>query len=116
MHNISFPNETFNYIVCGWVLAYSAYPEKALSEIKRVMKFGAKLILTWELNQSDKNFDLNKLKLFRTTNLNDPGTELDDGFFIDKIKNYFEVERFEIGRAEFYGDTKFVTLILKRFK
>ena len=57
---------------------------------------------------------MSKLKIFRTTNLNDPKTEIVDGFFIDKIKNLFDVERFEIGHAEFYVDTKFVTLILKK--
>jgi hypothetical protein len=40
--------------------------------------------------------------------------EIADGFLIDKIKNYLAIERFEIGHAEFYGDTKFVTLILKK--
>jgi SAM-dependent methyltransferase len=114
MHDISFPDDTFDYVVCGWVLAYSASPEKALSEIRRVMKFGARLIVTWELPQTDQNFDLSKLKIFRATNLNDPKTEIADGFLIDKLKNYLDIERFEIGHAEFYGDTKFVTLILKK--
>ena len=114
MHNIAFPDDTFDYIVCGWVLAYSASPEKALSEIRRVMKFSARLIITWELPPTDQNFDLSKLKIFRVTNLNDPKTEIVDGFLIDNVKNYFDIERIEIGHAEFYGDTKFVTLILKK--
>lgn len=41
MHEMSFKNNSFDTIICGWVLTYSYNLEKAISEIIRVAKNGA---------------------------------------------------------------------------
>lgn len=38
MHNLDFPDNTFDIVICGWVIAYSDDKLKAASEIARVLK------------------------------------------------------------------------------
>ena len=41
MHDMPYPDNSFDVIICGWVLSYSENKEKAASEIVRVAKDGA---------------------------------------------------------------------------
>ena len=41
MHELPYPDESFDLVLVGWVFAYSAAPEKAAAEITRVSKPGA---------------------------------------------------------------------------
>lgn len=45
MHSMPFPNDSFDTIFVGWVLAYSNDPEQACSEIIRVAKDGAHILV-----------------------------------------------------------------------
>ena len=40
MHNLDFADNTFDIVICGWVIAYSDDKRKAASEIARVLKSG----------------------------------------------------------------------------
>lgn len=40
MHAIPFPDGSFDAVVCGWTLSYSATPRKAADEIRRVVRSG----------------------------------------------------------------------------
>jgi SAM-dependent methyltransferase len=40
MHAIPFPDGSFDAVVCGWTLSYSATPRKAADEIRRVVRTG----------------------------------------------------------------------------
>ncbi len=40
MHNIPFPDSTFDAVVCGWTLSYSTNPQRAADELARVAKPG----------------------------------------------------------------------------
>jgi SAM-dependent methyltransferase len=38
MHNMPYPDNTWDAVVCGWTLSYSASPQKAAAEILRVVR------------------------------------------------------------------------------
>jgi SAM-dependent methyltransferase len=40
MHAIPFPDNSFDAVVCGWTLSYSATPRRAADEIRRVVRAG----------------------------------------------------------------------------
>lgn len=40
MHAIPFPDSSFDAVVCGWTVSYSATPHKAADEIRRVVRTG----------------------------------------------------------------------------
>jgi SAM-dependent methyltransferase len=48
MHAIPFPDGSFDAVVCGWTLSYSATPEKAAQEITRVCKPGGIIAIAVE--------------------------------------------------------------------
>ena len=48
MHQLNYPNEFFDAIVCGWVLAYSKHPDVALHEIKSKTKESGFIAIGWQ--------------------------------------------------------------------
>lgn len=48
MHEIPFPDSTFDVVIVGWTLAYSNNQRLALSEIFRVVRAGGCVALGWE--------------------------------------------------------------------
>ncbi len=55
MHKMSYDNEFFNNIICGWTLSYSTEPKKAAQEMSRVLAVGGYLIIS--MQKVNLNFD-----------------------------------------------------------
>jgi hypothetical protein len=114
MHNIDYPNEHFNVVVCGWTLAYSNNPSAALGEFARILSSNGLLIITWDLPSI---FDMSlfpSLTLSRRNDIDDPDSSIEDPNVFDLVSKFFYLHRLEIGKLEFYGATPFATLVLKK--
>lgn len=51
VHDVKHAENTFDIVVLGWILAYSANPEKAVSEVIRVARDGAVIVVGWDFSQ-----------------------------------------------------------------
>lgn len=54
MHEMDYADNSFDVIFCGWVLAYSQNPQRAVEEMIRVARPGAYICVGWDA------FDLSK--------------------------------------------------------
>lgn len=54
MHAMPYPDNSFDVVIAGWVLAYSENQRKAASEIVRVAKTGAYVAIGCEHNAQDR--------------------------------------------------------------
>jgi SAM-dependent methyltransferase len=43
VHDLPFPDQTFDLVVCNAILEHVEYPAKAISELHRVLKYGGKI-------------------------------------------------------------------------
>lgn len=116
MHSTAFKGSSFDFVVCGWTIAYSATPLVALNEMARVLKPGGKLILTWDLPQNYDAYDPSSLTLNRKSNIDKSETRLPEKPVLELIDSIFKVYRFEVGKLTFNGDTPFATLVLESIK
>lgn len=48
MHNLEYPEDFFDAIVCGWTLSYSTDPQKACNEMSRVLKKNGSVVVAVE--------------------------------------------------------------------
>lgn len=48
MHHLEYPNEYFDAIILGWVLAYTKEPSQALLEIRNKVKVNGFIAIGWE--------------------------------------------------------------------
>jgi ubiquinone/menaquinone biosynthesis C-methylase UbiE len=112
MHNLEYPKDFFDVIVCGWTIAYSAEPNSAFQEFQRVLKPGGKLILTWDLPENFVINDSTRLTLSRKTDIDDSSTILPEENILIKVSTYFSIQRIEIGKLTFNSDTPFAMLAL----
>lgn len=48
MHNLNYPDEYFDAIVLGWVIAYSKNPGRALKEVERKTKRNGYIAIGWQ--------------------------------------------------------------------
>ncbi|WP_416545144.1 phytanoyl-CoA dioxygenase family protein [Limnohabitans sp. DCL3] len=53
MHKMPYEDSTFDVIIVGWVLAYSAMPSSAIQELARVAKDGAIIGVGWDFSSFD---------------------------------------------------------------
>lgn len=51
MHNLPYPDDYFDTVLCGWTLSYSTHPEVAIREITRVLKPGGMLAIGVEYSE-----------------------------------------------------------------
>jgi hypothetical protein len=56
MHNLDFPDNSFDNIIVGWTLSYSLNPTKAASEFTRILKKSGLIILTVSKVLDEKTF------------------------------------------------------------
>jgi len=116
MHSAPFMASSFDIIVCGWTIAYSATPHVAFAEFSRLLKTDGKIVLTWDLPNSYQVKDPSSLTLSRKLDIDDIETLLPEGRILETISDVFSVYRLELGRLAFNGDTPFATLILQPLK
>ena len=116
MHSTNYRNSHFDFVVCGWTIAYSATPEVALNELARILKPGGKLVLTWDLPEVFQISDPGTLTLSRREDIDDEETKLPDQRILEMISSSYKIYRFEVGKLAFNGDTSFATLILEPHK
>lgn len=116
MHSTEFNTSHFDFIVCGWTIAYSATPLVALREMARILKPGGKLLLTWDMPEEFELSDPGSLNLNRKKDIDNGKTRLQDERFLRIISSDYNVHRFEVGKLAFNGDTPFATLILEPIK
>ena len=113
MHKLPFIEQTFDYIICGWTIAYSSEPRKAIYEMFRVLKPNGIVLLTWDLPSNLNFFELSKIKLFLKKDI------YIDNFFdeiemLNIVSRLFRVVRVEVGYLKFNSNTPFTTLILEK--
>ena len=116
MHAAPFQSESFDLIVCGWTIAYSANPALAFSEFSRLLKSDGKIVITWDLPDSYEVKDPSSLTLFRTQDIHKIETLLPEKSILESISSNFSVYRLELGRLQFNVSTPFATLILQPLK
>lgn len=114
IHALNFDPNSFDLIVCGWVIAYSAEPELALKQFHRVLKTGGKVIITWELPLTFSISDNLNLSLHRKSDINDDDSILSDGLILPIASKYFKIHRVEIGKLHFNNDVLFAVLVLEK--
>ena len=61
MHSIPFESNSFDCVVCGWTLSYSEYPQKAATEILRVVKNNGLIAIGVEYSLMTKEDDIKAL-------------------------------------------------------
>jgi len=114
IHELDFMDDSFDYVMAGWVIAYSENPRLAVKELTRVLKHGGKLVITWDV--TDKNLP-EKLADFYIPRINNMSQrlELTEKIFIrDLLVDNIKVERLECGFLEKVGTSSFLTLVLKK--
>ena len=116
MHSAPFKSNSFDIIVCGWTIAYSATPEIAFGEFSRLLKAGGKIVITWDLPDSYQVEDPSSLTLSRKLDIDNIGTLLPENRILETISSSFSVYRLELGGLPFNSDTPFATLILQPIK
>ncbi len=114
IHSINFSQNKFDFIVCGWVIAYSAEPEVAIQQMQKVVKTGGKVILTWELPINYDISDNLNLCLYRKSDIRDETSILNDPLILPIVSKYFKVKRIEIGKLHFNKDVPFALLVLEK--
>ncbi len=94
MHELEFPDNSFDLIISGWTLRYSNNIKKALSEILRVTKSGGLISIGFTYaknNEESYDSKTNKTEeniLYSTSQLKE--------FFKENIRNiYFEFDAFK---------------------
>lgn len=114
IHALNFEPNSFDLIVCGWTIAYSAEPELALEQLYRVAKVGGKVLITWELPLTFNISDKLNLRLYRKSDINDSNSTLPDGLIIPIASKYFKIYRVEIGKLYFNNNVPFAVLVLEK--
>lgn len=56
MHAMPYPDDSFDIVISGWVLGYSAAPRKAAEEMLRVTRNGGVIAVGWDFGRSDLPF------------------------------------------------------------
>lgn len=116
MHSAPFKSESFDIIVCGWTIAYSANPVVAFREFFRLLKPDGKIVITWDLPISYEVIDPTSLTLSRKLDIDKIETLLPETPILETISSNFKVYRLELGKLAFNGCTPFATLILQPLK
>jgi SAM-dependent methyltransferase len=63
IHNMTFESDFFDFVVCGWTLAYSQNLPTAIAEISRVIRKGGILIISFDLQPGETPGSLNTVKI-----------------------------------------------------
>lgn len=114
MHKMNFANNSFDFVVCGWTIAYSKNPELALNEIHRVLRPNGIAVITWDLKENYEIIDLSSLSIHRKSDLSHKGDVLDE-FFLSSFKKVgFKIYRIELGFLKFNFETPFAMVALNK--
>ena len=60
---MTFESDFFDFVVCGWTLAYSQNLPTAIAEISRVIRKGGILIISFDLQPGETPGSLNTVKI-----------------------------------------------------
>lgn len=114
IHALEFMDNSFDYVVAGWVIAYSENPVAAMKELTRVLKCGGKLVITWDITEENLPEKLGDIHLPRINNMTDHMEIAGKLCLSDLLVDDLKVERLEFGFLERVGSSSFVTLVLKK--
>jgi hypothetical protein len=107
MHKMDYPDNFFDVVVGGWIIAYSADPVIAMQEIFRVTKSGGLAILTWDLPKEMDNHseNLDDLVLQSVNDQIHP---------ISEIAAKWESHSFFIGRTSWSKEIRIAVVVLQK--
>jgi SAM-dependent methyltransferase len=71
MHDMSFDNDSFDVVICGWTLSYSTSPQRALDEMVRVLKNGGLLAIGVEFMPPLAEEEIESIRISRNHQLID---------------------------------------------
>lgn len=92
IHNIKFPDNSFDIILCGWVLAYSYNINKAISEIIRVSKNNSIISIGSSIGKEvDKRLTNSEILKYFSDNLYKIIFNVDEKDFLDKTNNMHSI-------------------------
>lgn len=114
MHKIPFAEQSFDYVVCGWTIAYSSEPRRAIGEMFRVLKPKGIVLLTWDFPSDYNIFDLSQIKLYLKRDIHNHDSFFAEINMLDLVSKLFRVLRIEVGYLKFNSNTPFATLILEK--
>ena len=70
MHNIPFPDNHFDVVIVGWVLAYSKTPQAAVEEVIRVCRDRGVVIIGWDYSGHEFGVESKMLVTGETSRIN----------------------------------------------
>ena len=115
MHDLSFPDGYFDLVIVGFVLAYSANPIQAMSEISRILKPGGRVIVTWELPKNVKLTSVQSFSLYRKDSLLSESSErLRDFDIYDLAGKSLEVHYLELSSLDFKSKASMVSIVYSK--
>jgi ubiquinone/menaquinone biosynthesis C-methylase UbiE len=99
IQSMDFSDNTFDVVVCGWVLYYSSTIKKALNEMRRVMKDGAKLVIGFSItdNYQLNFFQFGDIPITSSMNSDTTGNIVEKLSIKDLISD-FKIESLSIGK------------------
>ena len=115
MHDLDFPDCHFDLVLAGFVLAYSADPIKAMTELSRVLKPGGRVILTWELPRGVKFTSPQSFSLYRKDSLlMESSRKLKDFDIFTLGGRSLEVHGFELSSLHPKENPSFVSIVFSK--
>ena len=115
MHHIDFADDTFDVVIAGWVLYYSSNMKLALSEMRRVLKPGGKLILGFSIhdNYEVDFFDLRNLPIMSSVNSDTSGGTV-ERFAVKDLIDDCRIESINVGRFAWTEKTNVLVCVLSK--
>jgi len=104
MHNLRYANETMQFVVCGWVIAYSSDVKKAISELSRVLRIGGLLFLTFDVENG-----ITPISYWDAI-----ASSYEDGPISSLLQSEFELYSQFIGKTSWSSEKDIVALVLKK--
>lgn len=104
MHNTTFPDNSFDLVIAGWVLAYSKNHQKAMNEIFRIIKNNGLVIISGDISDYQLPIDFSKIHI------------QDSNISIESLCSNFEIFQLTLGKTCWNSNSNIMCLALKANK